>query len=270
VAEAARNLVCSGAKPLAITDCLNFGNPTKPQVFWQFKRCVEGMAASCRALNTPVTGGNVSFYNENPNGAIDPTPMVGMLGVLEDVNLRCTPYFKNEGDLVILLGELSQEVGGSEYLKLIHNLKVGKPPHLDLEKEKAVQRTCLEVIREGLVSSAHDLSEGGLAVALAECCVSNSAHRIGAFINLSPFTSHLSRVTASALLFGETQSCIIISCHPKNFTPIKDIANKNKASVLKLGKVGGDSLIISSNKKLIDIKVDELSKIWHSSLSRRL
>jgi len=283
VAEAARNVVCSGAKPLAITNCLNFGNPTKPQIFWQFRRCVEGMASSCRALDTPVTGGNVSFYNENPNGAIDPTPVVGMLGLLEDIGLRCTPYFKNEGDLVILLGEFGQDLGGSEYLKVIHNLKVGRPPRLNLEKEKAVQKTCLEAIEEGLVNSAHDCSEGGLAVALAECCISNPEDRIGAFINLSPFTSHpsplpssrltshVSRVTVSALLFGETQSRIIISCHPKNFARIKEIAGKNKSSFLKLGKVGGDSLVIFTNgKELINIKVDELNRIWRNSLPRRL
>jgi phosphoribosylformylglycinamidine synthase len=276
VAEAARNLVCSGARPLAITDCLNFGSPTKPQVFWQFKRCVEGMATSCRALNTPVSGGNVSFYNENPNGAIDPTPMVGMLGLLEDVNLRCTPYFRNEGDLLVLLGEPGGDPGGSEYLKLIHNLKVGRPPRLDLEKEKAVQKTCLEAIRAGLVSSAHDCSEGGLAIALAECCISNPEHRIGAAVRLSPLSSsaltpHPSPLAASALLFGETQSRIIISCPPKNFSRIGDIADKNKTPFLRLGEAGRDSLIISSNgKKLIDIKVDEINRIWRGSLPRRL
>ncbi|MFQ6066680.1 MAG: phosphoribosylformylglycinamidine synthase subunit PurL [bacterium] len=270
VAESARNVVCSGAKPLAITNCLNFGSPTKPEIFWQFKRCVEGMAESCRRLGTPVTGGNVSFYNENPQGAIDPTPVVGMLGLLEDVDRYCSPDFKREGDLVILLGECKDDLGGSEYLKLIHGLKMGDSPRINLEREKRVQRTCLESIKEGLISSAHDCSEGGLAVALAECSILNPNQKKGAIIDFSP--SHFPfSLRADSLLFGETQSRIVISCHPENFNQIENLAHKNKTPLVKLGKVGGDRLIIGiKRKKLIDIGIDELERLWRSGIPRHL
>jgi len=262
VAEAARNVVCAGARPLAITNCLNFGNPTKPAVFWQFKKCVEGMAEACRILETPVTGGNVSFYNENPTGAIDPTPMVGMLGLLEDIDLRCRPNFKEEGDIIVLLGECSQELGGSEYLRVVHSFKGGSSPQVNLEREKAVQKACLEAIRAGLVSSAHDCSEGGLAVALAECCFSESKSKIGAVIE------HLSPFRTDALLFGETQSRIIISCHPKDFTQLKNIAQKNKAPLLKLGEVRGARLIIKKDKApLVDMPIDDLEERWKEGLT---
>ena len=270
VAEAARNVVCSGAKPLAITNCLNFGNPTKPEIFWQFKRCVEGMAEACRILGTPVTGGNVSFYNENPKGAIDPTPVVGMLGLLEDVDRCCSPDFKREGDLVILLGECKDDLGGSEYLKLIFGLKMGDSPRIDLEREKAVQRTCLEAIKAGLINSAHDCSEGGLAVTLAECCILNSSQKIGAIIDLLPSHFPFSLGT-DGLLFGETQSRIVVSCRPEDFNQIRDLAHKNKAPLAKLGKIEGDKLIIGiKGKRLIDIGLDELEKLWRRALSRHI
>ncbi len=269
VAEAARNIVCTGAKPLAITNCLNFGNPTKPTIFWQFRKCVEGMAEACRVLETPVTGGNVSFYNENPRGAIDPTPMVGMLGLLEDIDFHCTPVFKNEGDLIILLGECGGSLGGSEYLRFIHNSKMGDSPRIDLEKEKRVQRTCLEAIKGGLLNSAHDCSEGGLAVALAECCFSDSERRVGALIHLSPLTSHLSLLRTDALLFGETQSRIVVSCSGENFSKLKNIAGSNKISLSKLGEVGKDRLIIKREEDfLTDIGTDELKKEWEEGLTR--
>ncbi len=270
VAEAARNVVCSGAKPLAITNCLNFGSPTKPEIFWQFKRCVEGMAEACRILGTPVTGGNVSFYNENPKGAIDPTPVVGMLGLLEDVDRYCSPDFKREGDLVILLGECKDDLGGSEYLKLIFGLKMGDSPRIDLEREKAVQRTCLEAIKAGLINSAHDCSEGGLAVTLAECCILNSSQKIGAIIDLLPSHFPFSLET-DGLFFGETQSRLVVSCRPEDFNQIRDLAHKNKAPLVKLGKVEGDKLIICRNeKKIIDIGLDELEKLWRRELSRHM
>jgi len=270
VAEAARNVVCSGAKPLAITNCLNFGSPTTPESFWQFKRCVEGMAEACRILGTPVTGGNVSFYNENPKGAIDPTPVVGMLGLLEDVDRYCSPDFKREGDLVILLGECKDDLGGSEYLKLIFGLKMGDSPRIDLEREKTVQRTCLEAIKVGLINSAHDCSEGGLAVTLAECCILNSHQKIGAIIDLLPSHFPFSLGT-DGLFFGETQSRIVVSCRPEDFNQIRDLAHKNKAPLAKLGRIEGDKLIIGMNgKKIIDIGLDELEKLWRKGVSHHM
>ena len=190
VAEAARNLVCSGADPAAVTDCLNFGNPEKPDRFWYFKNCVQGIADACMAFNVPVVSGNVSFYNESPKGAINPTPTIGMIGILPDIEKRTTQFFKNEGDEILLLGETKEELGGSEYLKVIHGKVLGDAPELDLEKEKAAQRVVYEAIQKGLVNSAHDCSEGGLAVALAECCVSNKDKALGANINSSFVIRH--------------------------------------------------------------------------------
>ncbi len=229
------------------------------------------MAEACRILETPVTGGNVSFYNENPRGAIDPTPMIGMLGLLEDIDFYCTPAFKNEGDLVILLGECGGGLGGSEYLRFIHSLKVGDSPRIDLEKEKRVQRTCLETIKVDLLNSAHDCSEGGLAVALAECCFCDSEHRVGALIQLSPLTSHLSLVRTDALLFGEDQSRIVISCSPENFSQLRNVDRKNEVPFSKLGEVRKDRFVIKKEGDiLIDIGTDKLEKEWEEGLTRSL
>ena len=170
VAEAARNLTCSGAKPLAVTDNLNFGNPYKPEIFWQLREAVEGVAETCRAFGTPVIGGNVSLYNESPAGAVDPTPTVAMVGLIEEERFITTQFFKNAGDTIILVGNLGDELGASHFLKICHGRKEGLPPRLDIEREIAVQNTVRDLIRSGLVKSAHDCSEGGLAVTLAECC----------------------------------------------------------------------------------------------------
>jgi len=267
VAEAARNVVCVGARPLAITNCLNFGTPTDPEIFWQFTKCVEGIAIACRELETPVTGGNVSFYNENPRGAIDPTPIVGMLGLINDFSFLCTPWFKKEGDLIILLGNGEKSIGGSEYLQCIHQLKKGRPPKLDLTTEKLLQKTCLELIKKGLVNSAHDVSDGGLAICLAECCILNRENLIGATINLKRDIDEREDI----LLFGEVQSQIILSCPPQNFPYIEKIANKNKISLKLLGKVGGENLIIKKEGKvLISKNIKEIHKIWENSLVKEI
>ncbi|NQT29295.1 MAG: phosphoribosylformylglycinamidine synthase subunit PurL, partial [Candidatus Saganbacteria bacterium] len=218
VAEAARNLVCSGADPAAVTDCLNFGNPEKPDRFWYFKNCVEGIVDICKSFNLPVVSGNVSFYNESPKGAINPTPTIGMIGILPDINRRCTQYFKHEGDVILLLGDTKEELGGSEYLKVIHGKVAGDAPELDLEKEKAVQKVVYEAIQAGLINSAHDCSEGGLAVVLGECCISDKRNMIGAQISLglslsgkalgtkSNIESLISNLRPDAFLFSESQS----------------------------------------------------------------
>jgi len=265
VAEAARNVVCVGAAPIAITNCLNFGTPTDPEIFWQFTRCIEGMAEACRFLGTPVTGGNVSFYNENPQGAIDPTPVVGMLGLIEDTRFLCTPWFKEEKDLVVLIGEPEEELGGSEYLYHIHHLKRGKPPRLDLGKEKAVQRTCLKAIRERLIKSAHDLSGGGLVIALFESCILNRGNYKGVVIDLEE------EKREDLLLFGETQSCILVSCSSHNFPPLERIAREEKVSLKLLGEIKGEKLIIKiKGKTIISQDVDKLYRIWKEALPHRL
>ena len=256
VAESVRNLVCVGAKPLGITDCLNFGNPTDPEVFWGFRKCCEGITEACKALDTPVVSGNVSFYNENPKGTVDPTPTIGMIGVVEDISKVITQDFKEEGDTILLLGETKEEIGGSEYLKIIHNLKKGDAPSLDLEKEKALGNVVLAAIKQGLVQSAHDCSEGGLAVALTECCISNPDKKLGAKVNLAS-----DNIREDALLFAETQSRVILSAKQDNTDKILQIAKDNKVSASIIGKVEGDKLIIN---ELINICVSDLDNTWRT------
>src|SRR6266536_2983035 len=210
VAEAARNLTCSGARPLALTDCLNFGNPYKPENFWQLREAVEGIAEACRAFGTPVTGGNVSLYNESPAGVVDPTPTIAMVGLIDHENHITTQWFKNEGDAIILVGKIGGELGGSHYVKVCHGLKIGPPPHVDLPHEIKIQSAVRDLIREGLVKSAHDCSEGGLAVALAECCF-NPDELFGAKIALNAGDT-----SATTVLFNESQSRIVISVAPEN------------------------------------------------------
>ena len=274
VAESARNIVCSGGRPLALTDCLNFGNPTKPEIFWQFKACVQGLKEGCVAFNTPVTGGNVSFYNENPEGAIDPTPLVVMVGQIDKKEHITTQWFKKEGDAVCLLDGLQKDalagVGGSEYLRRIHDLKTGTPPCMDLAKEKALQDALLKAITSGLISSAHDVSEGGLAVCAAECCftapmeVKSEAVSLGAKLDFTSVGSRTPR--PDALLFGEQQSRVIVSLPPENVTALEEIAKEFGVKCDLLGTVTGDQLEITMNQgTLIKAKVSELKSAWRDA-----
>ena len=266
VAEAARNLVCSGAQPAAVTDCLNFGNPEKPESFWQFKECVKGIADVCRSFNVAVVSGNVSFYNESPKSAINPTPAIGMIGILNDINKVCSQNFKQEGDLIILLGECKEELGASEYLKEIHNLTRGNAPQLDLRLEQAVQKTALQVIEAGLVNSAHDCSEGGLAVALAECCISDKDNTVGAVINNLD-----DAIREDALLFGESQSRIILSCDGQSIREIEKIAKRNKTPCRIIGVASGKALkILNGKKELISLPLEKLLKEWSESLKKKI
>jgi phosphoribosylformylglycinamidine synthase len=270
VAEAARNVAMSGAVPIACTDCLNFGNPEDPEIMWQLHQAVKGMAEACQALGTPVVSGNVSLYNESPKWAIDPTPVVGMLGLMEPVMVKgakvlrhATQWFKKSGDLVYLAGRTLEELGGTEYLAVVHGLKTGLPPRLNLEWEKALQKLAVEAVREDLVASAHDLSDGGLAVGLAECCVSRklSGHGpIGAKVGLK------ASLRLDALLFGETQSRALFSVEPEKQNAFETLAKKFKVPLSLLGHVGGDRLRIEAQggrgaKALLDLKVAELENI---------
>ncbi len=249
VAEAARNVTVSGARPLALTDCLNFGNPERPEVMWQFENSILGMREACLKLGIPVVSGNVSFYNETSGNAVYPTPTVGMVGLLDDIEKRTTQWFKDEGDLIALLGATLEEIGGSEYLKVVHSLDRGLPPRIDLDTEKKVQHACRDAIAGGIIKSAHDVSEGGLAVALAEACLSPSTP-VGATVELQG-----GDIREDALLFGESQSRIIISLEEKDLERMKGIAAANGAPFTVIGRVGGGSLRI---KGLIDLKVKEL------------
>jgi len=266
VAEAVRNLVCSGAHPAAVTDCLNFGNPEKPESFWQFKNCVEGIRDACKSFKIAVVSGNVSFYNESPKGAINPTPTIGMIGIISDINKTCSQNFKQEGDVIILLGSCRGELGASEYLKEIHNLAQGDIPQLDLRLEQAVQKTALEAIEKGLVNSAHDCSEGGLAVALAECCISNKDNMIGANINKLNYDMRV-----DALLFGESQSRIILSCLGGAVEKIRKIALEFKAPFCVIGKTCGRVLrILNDTEELIFLSLEDLDEAWRGALKKKL
>ncbi len=263
VAEAARNVVCAGGKPLAITNCLNFGNPYKPEVYWVFKEAVGGMGDACRAFDTPVTGGNVSFYNENPEGAVFPTPTIGMLGLVEDVNRHTTTSaFQRDGDLVYLVSPerwaFKNDLGGSEYLATLHGLTTGDAPHLELDEEVAVQQAVLSFIRSGLLQSAHDVSDGGLAVAIAECCIS-SGRGMRCMVEIPE------EVRTDAALFGESQSRIVVSCLPKNVEALRATAAENEVRLTKLGTVGGRRLSVQvGDVRAVDVAVDELSSIYES------
>ena len=256
VAEAARNLSCSGAFPAAVTDCLNFGNPEKPDRFYQFKNCVIGIVDACKSFNVPVVSGNVSFYNESPKGAINPTPTIGMIGIIDNPDKIAKQYFKNEGDLIVLLGETKEEIGGSEYLKVIHDKVSGNAPELDLEAEKAVQNTVRQAIGDGLIQSAHDCSEGGIAVSLAESCISHKENKIGAVIdNLS------GQIRKDALLFGESQSRIVVSCAPNDVERLENITRRNKVPFQIIGKVGGNRFKITDS---IDLSLEKLNQAFRS------
>jgi len=270
IAEAARNLVCSGARPLAVTDCLNFGNPMDPEVFWQFRRCVEGLAEACTAFGTPVTGGNVSFYNESPAAAVDPTPTVGMLGIIDDPKHITTQWFKEAGNVILLIGDIGNELGGSEYLKRIHGLKTGKPPKMDLAVATKTHEWLSQLIRKGWVKSAHDCSEGGLAVALAESCMSNPALSgaggdkfVGAKVNLAGFKQR-----ADATLFGESQNRIVISVAKANLEKILKLAAKSGVPVTKLGTTGGKTLQIKTGKAELSYDVRKLRDTWWNTITR--
>jgi phosphoribosylformylglycinamidine synthase II len=261
VSEAARNLVCSGAQPLALTNCLNFGNPEKDDVYYQLKECITGMARACRELKIPVISGNVSLYNETRGEAIYPTPVVGMVGLIDDVARHCTSAFKNEGDLVFLLGEgsvVDSSIGSSEYLELVHGMVKGNP-HIDLEKEKQLQRCCLEAIRRGLINSAHDCSEGGLAVALAESSVAGSLGFVGSQWEIEG--------RLDAALFGEGQSRVVVSISPKSSWKLMKLADRYHIDAIRLGVVGGKRFIV---KGYLDSSLKEVEEAWRGGLEKLL
>lgn len=258
VAEAARNIVCSGAEPLAITDNLNFGSPEKPEVFWQIEKSADGISEACVALGTPVIGGNVSLYNENAKGAIYPTPVIGMVGLVHDVDHITTQSFKQEGDVIILLGETNAEFGGSELQYIKKGAPVGRPPMLDLEVEKKLQQSLLSAIQSGLVASAHDLSEGGIAAALAESCISGG---IGAKVSAA------TELRTDHYLFSESQSRILLSATPEKAEELlAHFANRGvKATVI--GTVGGEDLEININQKAaINTPVAKLERVWKDAI----
>jgi len=261
VAECVRNIACSGGDPIGLTNCLNFGNPENPEIMWQFEQAVSGMGEACKFFDIPVVSGNVSLYNETSGEAIYPTPTVAVVGLLEDRSFHTTQWFKEDGDLVALIGLTLEEFGGSEYLKIMCDRVEGKPPHLDLRLAQSVNKLCLELIRKKFLASAHDCSEGGLAVALAESCMSHPLAPKGATLGID------STVRNDAFLFGESQSRILISFSAKNRLAVEAKAKAVEVPFAVIGKVGGDSLIVDINgKEFIREEVLHLKELWFGAL----
>ena len=231
VCESARNVACTGATPLAITNCLNFGNPYNPEVYYQFREAVRGIGDACKLLETPVTGGNVSFYNQSKDFAVYPTPTIGMIGLIENCDHSTTSHFKGAGDTIILLGELTSEIGGSEYLSRIHGLVEGDAPNLDPEKEKCLIGILLKLASSKLIKSAHDISDGGIAVALAECCITGNGIKTGCEVRLDNDNNRL-----DFMLFSESQSCVIVSADKENVEEILSICKSEGYTSTVIGK----------------------------------
>jgi phosphoribosylformylglycinamidine synthase II len=255
VAEAARNLSVLGATPIAVTNCLNFGNPERPELMWQFAEAVRGLGDACRALGTPVVGGNVSFYNETEGQGIDPTPVVGMIGLLAEEVIPPRVGFEEEGDVVMLVGTTKPELGGSEYVRTMLGRVAGQLPSLDFDREAAVGRVIRKAVAARLVRSAHDCSEGGLAVALAECCIQGA---IGATVAPEP------KLEPYVWLFSETPSRMLISIAPQSLAAFEAIAEGERVPISHLGMVGGTELSVEG---AVSIPVRDLAEVWENSFS---
>ncbi len=265
IAEGCRNLAAVGATPIGATNCLNFGNPEKPDTMWQFSNVVDGMRDACQHFQVPITGGNVSFYNETEGEGIFPTPVVGLVGVLEDRKLRVTHHFKEKGDLVFLLGQTSEEIGGSEYLKVVHGRVDGKPPKLELDAESAVQGLVRKAGASGLLRSAHDLSDGGLGVALTESLFGPLGETMGVSVSLE------TRRRAEAVLFSESQSRILVSVAPRDAGELERLAEDAGVPLSRLGVTGGENLEIRVNgERAIARPVGSLREAWWSAIERGL
>jgi phosphoribosylformylglycinamidine synthase len=277
VAEAARNVVCVGARPIAVTNCLNFASPEKPEVMWAFSEVVDGMAEACRVFETPVVSGNVSFYNETEGRGILPTPVIGMVGLIEDVRRVVQPGFKNQNDVIALLGVTGDDHIMSEYSVSVLGknaeelISTGIVPQLDLELERHVHAACLQAAEAGLLRSAHDCSDGGLAVAISECCFSSPGHEaIGANVDLGEASTE-ETLLEEGLLFNESPSRIVISFDTNDEESIRRIAETNAAPFTVIGRVGGDRLIISAAGQVaVDASVAQLENTWRSGLTRLL
>ena len=261
VAESARNIVCSGAKPMAITNCLNFGNPYKPEVYWTFKEAIEGMGEACRLFETPVTGGNVSFYNESPDTSVYPTPVIGMVGLVEDLKHVTTAQFKSVDDLIYVFGEDKEEIGGSEYLKVIHGKVEGNAPSIDLQAEKDLHNTILTLIKAGLIESAHDISEGGIIAAVAECTILDEENPVGAEVTIPVKTRE------DFSLFSETQSRVIVSVKSENKEEFEKKAAELSTPYTLIGKTIKDNFVVNTN---YSFDLQKLMDLYYKSISAKM
>ncbi len=264
VAEAARNVACSGAKPLAVTDCLNFGNPMKPEVFWTFRKCIEGMTEACNKFDTPVTGGNVSFYNESPEGAIYPTPSVGLAGLIEDIDNLVPSFFQNDGDLVYLIGKTRNEIGGSQYLLTLHGKRLGLPPKIDLDYEARLIEFLQAGSKKKAFQSAHDLSEGGLAIGLAESILGTKDHPKGCEVEIGSWASDIRK---DAVLFGESQGRVLISISKEKKDEFEKQVKEFELPLQLIGEVGGNSLNI---KGLLEIDSKTVEDTYRNAIGKRM
>ncbi len=266
VAEAARNVACAGALPIGATNCLNFGNPERPEIMWQFAEAVAGIGEACRALDVPITGGNVSLYNETDGKAILPTPVIGIVGLVEDASRVLTRAIPSSGLDIVLLGDDLGELGGSEYLKTVHGLLRGQPPRLDLARERALQRLLVELAAKGLIKSANDCADGGFAVALAECCF--DAAGVGVDVVIPPAASDGGVDLMAATLFGESASRVIVTVAPAATPTVLDAAAAAGIPAAGIGTTGGSAIRISvGGAPVIDCGVSVAESRWSSALS---
>ena len=275
VAEAARNVACAGGEPIGATNNLNFGNPERPEIMWQIAEAVRGIGDACRALNTPITGGNVSLYNETEGRAIYPTPVLGVVGLIEDASKTVTRAFKTNGAAVVLLGDNLGELGGSEYLATMHNLVAGKPPALDLKREAALQQLIVKLIRDGCIESAHDCADGGLAVALAECTFDSGGLGVTADVTgvgvAGGGASPASSFAVNATLFGESASRIVLSAASSHLDTVMTAAAAAGVTAREIGRVGGDRIRISVNGQLaIDAAVATAETAWATAIENKM
>jgi phosphoribosylformylglycinamidine synthase len=245
---------------VGVTNCLNFGNPEKPEIMWQFQEVIAGIAEACNTFAIPITGGNVSFYNDTEGLSIYPTPVLGVVGIVDDISSALSPGFKAEETPIVLLGTSKEELGATEYLKYIHNLEKGLPPQIDLAKEKKVQELCLEANSQELLLSAHDTSEGGLAICAAECTFL-SHEKIGFRLDIN------SRLRSDALLFGESQSRILVTVSAEKLTELLEMADRNGVEASVLGTTGGQRIIIRhQEQEIINIPVDKAFLTWKNAI----
>jgi phosphoribosylformylglycinamidine synthase II len=268
VAESARNVACAGGLPIGATNCLNFGNPQRPEIMWQFAKAVEGIGAACRALDIPITGGNVSLYNETDGKGVLPTPVLGMVGLIENAATTVSRAFRTADDVIVLLGESRAELGGSEYLHVLHGLIRGVPPALDLKREAALQKLLVEGAATGVIRSAHDCAEGGLAVTVAECCFETG---LGAVIDLNSVSVEAADFAAVATLFSESASRVVVSVAASRVGELLALATAHGVPATRLGIVGGSAIRMAiDGMAVIDAPLADAEAIWATAIDQKL
>jgi phosphoribosylformylglycinamidine synthase len=269
VAESARNVACTGGEPIGATNNLNFGNPERPEIMWQLAEAIRGIGDACRALDVPITGGNVSLYNETEGEAIYPTPVLGVVGLIEDASRTMTRQFKRAGASVVLLGDNRGELGGSEYLAQVHGITAGEPPTLDLARERALQQLLVEAIRDGLIDSAHDCSEGGLAIALAEACFDTGG--LGVHVDVASVGGITDAVRIDATVFGESASRVVVSSDGDRVERLLGAAKTAGVPATVIGKTGGDRIqVFVDGMEALDVLVADAEEAWATAIERKM